>query len=152
MLPGHHLAQCILYQSNDSVKFEKIPSMSIATLHGTPIERLATLVADLRFENIPTDVVAKTKIHIADTLGAALAGARSTEFGLARKIADGNGKTRLWGTQAFASARDAALINGVAAHAFELDDAGGCDHSGAVVMPAVLAAVSASQHAIKGSA
>ena len=124
--------------------------MNIATRHGTPIERLATFVANLRFEDIPTDVVAKTKIHIADTIGAALAGARSTEFGLARKIACGDGKTRLWGTQAFASARDAALINGIAAHAFELDDAGGCDHSGAVVMPAVLAAVSASEYAVSG--
>jgi 2-methylcitrate dehydratase PrpD len=129
---------------------EKTLSMKIAITRGTPIERLATFVADLRFEDIPTDVVAKAKIHIVDTLGAALAGARSAEFGLARKIAGQDGKTRLWGTQAFASARDAALINGVAAHAFELDDAGGCDHSGAVVMPAVLAAVSTSEHAVSG--
>jgi 2-methylcitrate dehydratase PrpD len=124
--------------------------MHIANPDGTPIERLATFVANLRFEDIPMDVVAKVKIHIADTLGAALAGARSAEFGLVRKIAGQDGETRLWGTQAFASARDAALINGVAAHAFELDDAGGCDHSGAVVMPAVLAAVSTSKHAVSG--
>lgn len=35
----------------------------------------------------------------------------------------------------------AAFINGIAAHAFELDDSGGCDHSGAVVVPAELAEV-----------
>src|SRR3954469_6128616 len=35
----------------------------------------------------------------------------------------------------------AALVNGTAAHALELDDASGCDHSGAVVLPAVFAAL-----------
>ncbi|UIY31711.1 MmgE/PrpD family protein (plasmid) [Neorhizobium galegae] len=47
------------------------------------------------------------------------------------------GSTRLWGTGLTGSPRDSAFINGVAAHAFELDDAGGCDHSGAVILPAV---------------
>lgn len=132
-----------------SMPYEKL-LMYVVSTHDTPIERLAAFVASLRFENIPTEVVAKAKIHIADTIGAALAGARSAEFGLARKIAGQKGQTRLWGTQAFASARDAALINGVAAHAFELDDSGGCDHSGAVVLPAVLAAVSTSERAVSG--
>lgn len=36
---------------------------------------------------------------------------------------------------------NAVLVNGTASHAFELDDTGGCDHSGAVVVPAALAAV-----------
>jgi 2-methylcitrate dehydratase PrpD len=40
--------------------------------------------------------------------------------------------------------------NGVAAHALELDDTGGCDHSGAVVLPAALAALALSEHAIRG--
>jgi len=37
------------------------------------------------------------------------------------------------------STRSAGFINGVSAHALELDDSGGCDHSGAVVVPAALA-------------
>ncbi len=116
--------------------------MYIAKTHDTPIERLAAFVAGLRFEDIPTDIVAKAKIHIADTMGAALAGARSTEFGLARKIAAKKAKPVSGARKPLRLRADAALVNGVAAHAFELDDAGGCDHSGAVVMPAVLAAVS----------
>lgn len=117
---------------------------------GAPVDKLATFVAQLQFEDIPTAVVAKAKIHIADTLGAAISGARSTEFSIARKVAYPHGQTRLWGTQSFASPRDAALINGVAAHAFELDDSGGCDHSGAVILPAVLAALSETQKPVTG--
>ncbi len=119
-------------------------------LDDAPVDRLASFISALRFEALPPDVIERTKVHIADTLGAALAGARSTEFRIARRTAGSPGSARLWGTDDHASARDAALINGVAAHAFELDDAGGCDHSGAVVIPAVLAAVSEKPHPVSG--
>jgi 2-methylcitrate dehydratase PrpD len=42
------------------------------------------------------------------------------------------------------------MLNGVAAHALELDDTGGCDHSGAVVLPAVMAAVSMLTQPVSG--
>ncbi|TWI28277.1 MmgE/PrpD family protein [Mesorhizobium tianshanense] len=119
-------------------------------LEDAPVDRLATFVSTLRFELLPADVIEKTKIHIADTLGAALAGARSNEFRIARQVIGSEGKVRIWGTAELANARDAALVNGVAAHAFELDDAGGCDHSGAVVLPAVLASLAESSRAISG--
>ncbi|CAN7698074.1 MmgE/PrpD family protein [Neorhizobium sp. LjRoot104] len=106
-----------------------------------PIDLLTQFTSTLQFENLPADVVEKTKIHIADTLGAALAGTRSAEFRIASAVATTPGETMVWGTGRKASARDAAFLNGVAAHAFELDDSGGCDHSGAVVLPAVLAAI-----------
>ncbi|KXF75057.1 2-methylcitrate dehydratase [Paramesorhizobium deserti] len=117
---------------------------------GGPIDRLAGFVATLRFEDLPDDVIAKTKIHIADTLGAALAGSRSREFATARKVINRGGEARIWGTQDFTSSRDAALVNGISAHAFELDDSGGCDHSGAVVLPAVLAALPRSGRIVTG--
>lgn len=115
-----------------------------------PVDRLASFVSTLRFETLPIDVVEKAKTHIADTLGAALAGGRSKEFHIARRVARAPGKARIWGTAATASVRDAALVNGVAAHAFELDDSGGCDHSGAVVMPALLAAMAEQDRVITG--
>lgn len=120
------------------------------SLDDAPVDRLASFVANLRFEALPTDVIDKAKIHIADTLGAALAGARSNEFRITRRIVGSHGAARIWGTNAFTGARDAALINGVSAHAFELDDAGGCDHSGAVVIPALLAAIAQMPRAISG--
>jgi 2-methylcitrate dehydratase PrpD len=107
----------------------------------TPLDRLSSFIASLDFDDLPSAVVEKAKIHIADTLGAALAGTRSGEFRLASSLTNGGGVSRVWGTKESASAREAALINGVAAHAFELDDAGGCDHSGAVVLPALFAAL-----------
>jgi 2-methylcitrate dehydratase PrpD len=119
-------------------------------LRDAPVDRLASFVSSLRFEALPKDVVEKAKTHIADTLGAALAGGRSTEFQIARRIARAPGNARIWGTAATASVRDAALVNGVAAHAFELDDSGGCDHSGAVVMPALLAAMAEQDRIVTG--
>lgn len=106
-----------------------------------PLYRLSSFIASLDFDELPATVVEKAKIHIADTLGAALAGARSTEFRMVSSLTNGDGVARIWGTRETASAREAALINGVAAHAFELDDAGGCDHSGAVVLPALFSAL-----------
>ncbi len=52
--------------------------------------------------------------------------------------ADAGGSTA-WGTPFNLNPRSASFINGVSAHAFELDNSGGCDHSGAVVVPAALA-------------
>ncbi len=111
------------------------------SLADTPVDRLAQFVSSLDYDSLPVDVVAKAKVHIADTLGAALAGARSREFAIAVKSLRPDGPVRLWGTGLAASARDASLLNGCAAHAFELDDSGGCDHSGAVVMPALFSAL-----------
>ncbi|MFK0386416.1 MmgE/PrpD family protein [Agrobacterium sp. NPDC090273] len=111
------------------------------SLADTPVDRLAQFVSALDYDNLPEDVVTKAKVHIADTLGAALAGARSREFAIAVKSLRPDGPVRLWGTGLAASPRDASLLNGCAAHAFELDDSGGCDHSGAVVMPALFSAL-----------
>ncbi|WP_440411863.1 MmgE/PrpD family protein [Neorhizobium petrolearium] len=115
-----------------------------------PVDRLAQFISTLQFEDLPHDVVEKTKIHLADTLAAALAGTRSKEFRTAGRVADAQGTAPVWGTNRKLSARDAALVNGVAAHAFELDDSGGCDHSGAVVVPAVFAAMSEAARPVSG--
>ncbi|MEQ1404963.1 MmgE/PrpD family protein [Neorhizobium sp. Rsf11] len=115
-----------------------------------PIDRLAQLISMLQFEDLPRDVVEKTKTHLADTLAAALAGTRSKEFRTASRVANAPGTALVWGTDRKLNARDAALVNGVAAHAFELDDSGGCDHSGAVVVPAVFAAISEARQPVSG--
>ncbi|SAK73624.1 MmgE/PrpD family protein [Caballeronia hypogeia] len=104
-------------------------------------ERLANFIADSSFDDLPHEVVEKAKRHLLDTLGAALAGARTEPARVARAVMDSTGDAVIWGTSRRTHARDAAFINGVAAHALELDDSGGCDHSGAVVVPAVFAAL-----------
>ena len=119
----------------------------------TPATEIADFVARTRFEDLPGPVVAKAKRHILDTLGAALAGATSVEGRTTRTTfldSDGPGRSLAWGSNDRLSPRNAAFVNGTAAHAFELDDTGGCDHSGAVVLPAVLAALDLARQPITG--
>lgn len=104
--------------------------------------RMAEFYAGLSWTSLPAATVHRAKLHLLDTVGVAIAGASSPEARRARAaIADlgGSGTSAVWGTDVATSATDAALANGVAAHALELDDTDGCDHSGAVVVPAVLA-------------
>lgn len=108
------------------------------------LDELAGFVCDTAFAAIPEAVVAKARRHFLDTLGAALAGAHAqlTQRCLAAlACSEPVGEVAVWGGTQRLSARSAALVNGVAAHALELDDAGGCDHSGAVVVPALLAVI-----------
>lgn len=107
---------------------------------------LASFGTSFELADVEPRVVEKVKVHLLDTLGAAIAGAASREAAAARTayLATGGERTgaRLWGTPLRERPATAALLNGIAAHALELDDSDGCDHSGAVVVPAVLAAAS----------
>ena len=117
--------------------------------------QLGTFVADTTFEQLPREVVEKAKRHILDTFGAALVGATSEEAARAKEALlamEGGGTAPVWGKCESVAPRSAALLNGIAAHAFELDDTGGCDHSGAVVLPASVAALSLLDKPVSGRA
>ncbi len=106
------------------------------------VETLIQFICRTSFDEFPEALVVKAKQHLLDTLGAALAGAQTplTQNALrAMNASEAEGASVIWGADYGLSARNAALINGIAAHALELDDSGGCDHSGAVVVPAMLA-------------
>ncbi|HEY0295292.1 MAG TPA: MmgE/PrpD family protein [Bordetella sp.] len=122
-----------------------------APTYARQLARFATATA---FADLPAPLVERAKRHILDTLGAALAGSASTEArtvqAVLRQDAAGSGPARIWGLDRAIGQRDAAFANGVAAHALELDDAGGCDHSGAVVLPAVLAAAAGAPEPVSG--
>ena len=85
------------------------------------------------------------KRFLLDTLAAAgIAGSHSEVVEIAITAARAgtestSGSAVLWGRGDRLPPAQAALVNGTAAHAFELDDFGGCGHSGAVVTPVVLA-------------
>lgn len=118
-----------------------------------PIAELAGFVAALSYDDIPEVIAVKAKHQSLDTLGAALAGAVSQEAVRTRIMlsrAGHCGAAPLWGTAASLAPREAALVNGIAAHAFELDDTGGCDHSGAVVLPALVAALPLAERVVSG--
>jgi 2-methylcitrate dehydratase PrpD len=115
------------------------------------MHRLAQFCVDTQFEDLPPALVTQAKRHILDTFGATLAGADGEVAAKARRIfADEIGPALVWGMGLRVGAAQAAMLNGIAAHALELDDTGGCDHSGAVVLPAVMAAVSMSDRPISG--
>ncbi len=114
-----------------------------------PITRMvADWVAGLTPDAIPPSVAEAVRLLAMDTVGAALAG---RDLAWTRAIRDWamaaapgpapSGRARIWGErQAVLRAADAALVNGAAAHAFELDDFHNAKlHPGAVVVPAALA-------------
>jgi 2-methylcitrate dehydratase PrpD len=110
--------------------------------HATISGRLAEYAAGLRYEDLPADVQHLAHLVLLDTLGCALAGSTTGEviqIRHAMTIATGSsGDTGLWGTHEKLPLPLAVLANGAAVHAREIDDFGGCAHSGSVVIPAAL--------------
>ena len=86
---------------------------------------IATFVADLTYERIPADVIARIRLLILDSLGCALYG---TELPWSRILMTTLGRLdqtkacAVWGTDRHLSAPHAALVNGTLVQSFELDD------------------------------
>lgn len=118
---------------------EQVPAAA-ATISGA----FAAFAADLRFEDLPPEVVSKARAVLLDTLGCILAGSVTEELAsaaAASRAACGEGGTaQVLGTAMRLPLPFAALCNATAAHAREMDDFEGCLHSGAVIIPAVLGA------------
>ena len=107
----------------------------------TRLERFADFACHLQIDDLPSATRDKAALHLIDTLAAGVAGSAASEARRIRAaLLTATGPATVWGTSTSTAATTAALLNGIAAHAYELDDSGGCDHSGAVVVPAVLAA------------
>ncbi|MFB7999482.1 MmgE/PrpD family protein [Streptomyces sp. NPDC056002] len=118
----------------------------------SPLTRLARLVTDTGYDDLPEATKRKTTLHLLDTLGAGLAGARSEETRTALSVlGDEQGGAAVWGTRERLTPRAAALVNGISSHAYEVDDTGGCDHSGAVVVPAAFAAAAVCDTPVSGT-
>ena len=108
-------------------------------------QTLAEFASNLRFEDIPKDVIANAKNSIIDSIATQIYGAQLpwskmiTQYALANEC---GGKSRIMGVNKSTSANFAALCNGAFAHAFELDNLtkpnSGC-HPGATVLTASLA-------------
>lgn len=113
-----------------------------------PVTRIvAEWLASLGPGSVPPDVRARLRLLVLDTIGAALAGSREPWTLALAKLVDreapaprNEGLATIWGrSHPTATAGQAALVNGAAAHAFELDDFNAKLHPGAVVIPAVIA-------------
>ncbi len=118
-------------------------AQAAATLSGA----LARFGAAFSLDDVPEDDRHYAKLLALDLFGCALAGLDTQEARLARRAAralsPGGGDAALWGAGEGAHPGTAAMVNGTTAHALELDDFHGVDHSGAVTLPALLAAADA---------
>lgn len=110
-----------------------------------PSAELARFAAELTFEAIPADVMARAEDLFVDWLGSALAGkgARPVETiaRFAREMGPADGPCEVLIERRGTSPLFAAMVNGAASHVAEQDDVhnGSVFHPAAVVFPAALA-------------
>ena len=109
---------------------------------GSVAEQLAESVAGLRAADIAPQVRATCEALLLDVGGLCVAARASDYVRALIAAADPGGPCTAVGHAGGFAAGDAAMINGTAAHGEDFDDTfeGGPVHSGAVVVPAVLAA------------
>jgi 2-methylcitrate dehydratase PrpD len=99
---------------------------------------LARFAANLRYEDIPDNVRQHAKLCVLDGLGVALFGSRLPWTRMVQDVAmeeGANPAASFWGTRHKGSVAQAALVNGTAGHAFEMDDI----HKESIVHPNSLA-------------
>ena len=111
-----------------------------------PTAAVAQFVAGFNNSDLPDSARKSIRLAILDTLAAGRYGMPEPWTRMVRDYLEEQlpspvgGLARFWGdTSARVRPSDAALLNGVAAHAFELDDFAAKLHPGAVVLPAALA-------------
>jgi 2-methylcitrate dehydratase PrpD len=88
-------------------------------------EIMANFVVDLKYENIPPDVVQRAKRQILDVIGVALAGSTQEVGKIALDFVQSTGGTAeclTWGSNLRTSAPQAAFVNGIYCHATDYDD------------------------------
>src|SRR6516225_3575670 len=111
---------------------------------GPVMATLSAYMRDARARALPAEVIEKAKHHILDTLAAMISGADLAPGRAAISFARGYGSARIATVVASdvqCGAIEAALANGVLAHADETDDshAPSLSHPGCAVVPAALA-------------
>lgn len=100
-------------------------------------------------QDIPVHIAVHARQHLLDSIAAMISGTRLPAGFAAVRYAQsrsGRGKASILGTELSTIPSDAALINGMTAHADETDDthARSLTHPGSVVVPAALAAAECS--------
>jgi 2-methylcitrate dehydratase PrpD len=109
-----------------------------------PMRRLGDYVADALGRSLPEEVAEKARHHVLDTLAAMISGSQLHPGRVAIAYVESLGGTKeasVVGTKFRTSAVNAALANGMLAHADETDDshAPSRNHPGCAVVPAALA-------------
>jgi len=114
-----------------------------------PSAELAAFVSQLRFDDIPAEVVARAEEFFVDWFGSALAGKGSRPVAVLERFAASmgppSGPSEILTSRGSTSPLFAALVNAAASHVVEQDDVhnGAVFHPGTVVFPPVLAVAQA---------
>lgn len=121
--------------------------MSSSNTHSTHTltQQVATHWSTRELCDLSTEQIRLVLQRLLDTVAAGIAGVDAPETQAVRRGVTAMygshgaeaGNAVLWGMQTHLPVAQAALINGTASHALELDDFDGCGHTGAVVIPAV---------------
>jgi len=106
--------------------------------------KLANFIVGLNYKNLPEEVILKAKHCLMDTIGAALAGSKTPEALIAKRLAEKLNQKKeatLFTGRGKIGCLEAAMANGIMAHALELDDGNrfAQGHPGITVIPAVVA-------------
>jgi 2-methylcitrate dehydratase PrpD len=114
------------------------------------MQRLSAYIAQAPKKRLPPAVAEKTKHHVLDTLAAMVSGTRLAPGRKAMSYARTRGGTRqasVVGSNIVTTAENAALANGMLAHADETDDshAPSLTHPGCGIVPAALAMAEAEE-------
>jgi 2-methylcitrate dehydratase PrpD len=107
-------------------------------------EQLAKFAADLRWDQLPPEVVDKIKAHLLDTLGVSLRASQSLQSRqtVAAMEAAGMGGApdcTVFGNSLKASVLEAAFLNSTMGHVLDFDDVHKFLHPSAAIVPAALA-------------
>jgi 2-methylcitrate dehydratase PrpD len=104
---------------------------------------LIDLVRDIDFAALPSLVQRRAKHSLTDTLGVIAFGATAEPVQMMRRVVLGpqppDGATVIGPDRVRAHPLDAALVNGLAGHIRDFDDAGAGGHISAIIVPAALA-------------
>src|SRR5258707_11808970 len=113
-----------------------------------PTRALSAYIAQAAARRLPAEVAEKARHHVLDTLAAMVSGSRltpgRTAIAYVRRLG-GTPQASVAGCKIMTSCINAALANGMLAHADETDDspAPSRNHPGCAVVPAALAAAEA---------
>ncbi|AVX20900.1 MULTISPECIES: MmgE/PrpD family protein [Carboxydocella] len=108
-------------------------------------QKLADYICNLKYTDLPDEVIEITRLSFLDWLGSALAGAGKEAGQMVYAVAEdigGNPQATLIPSLRKSSCLNAALVNGAVSHIVELDDVHKASilHAAAAIIPAALAA------------
>ncbi len=124
---------------------EEIKHMNVEVKVPSATRDIADFAVNLRYEDLPPDIIANAKRCILDSLGCGVYGADKPWTQSVARVVARLGQSQVasaWGSKLRADPLGVALINGTASQGFELDDCHdqSMSHYGAGVVPPVIAA------------